>query len=58
MTPQHLAELIEQISRERISDGQLDESPLTFEEITKIIKSSFNFTMLNMLHPARRLSAR
>jgi putative nucleotidyltransferase with HDIG domain len=49
VTPQHLSELIEQIFRERIADGQLDESPLTFEEITKI-KSSFNFTMLNMLH--------
>jgi hypothetical protein len=49
VTPQHLAELIEQIFRERIADGQLDEAPLTFEEITKI-KSSFNFTMLNMLH--------
>jgi putative nucleotidyltransferase with HDIG domain len=49
VTPPHLAELIEQIFRERIADGQLDEAPLTFEEITKI-KSSFNFTMLNMLH--------
>ncbi|HXB01248.1 MAG TPA: HDIG domain-containing protein [Opitutaceae bacterium] len=49
VTPQHLAELIEQIFRERIADGQLDEAPLTFEEMTKI-KSSFNFTMLNMLH--------
>jgi hypothetical protein len=49
VTPQHLAELIEQIFRERVADGQLDEAPLTFEEITKI-KSSFNFTMLNMLH--------
>jgi cyclic-di-AMP phosphodiesterase PgpH len=49
VTPQHLSELIEQIFRERIADSQLDESPLTFEEITKI-KSSFNFTMLNMLH--------
>jgi putative nucleotidyltransferase with HDIG domain len=49
VTPQHLSELIEQIVRERITDGQLDETPLTFEEITKI-KSSFNFTMLNMLH--------
>ncbi len=49
MTPQHLTELIEQISRERIADNQLDESPLTFEEISKI-KSSFTFTLLNMLH--------
>ncbi|HRE81946.1 MAG TPA: HDIG domain-containing protein [Opitutaceae bacterium] len=49
VTPQHLAELIEQLFRTSISDGQLDESPLTFEEISKI-KSSFNFTLLNMLH--------
>ncbi|MGA3007978.1 MAG: HDIG domain-containing metalloprotein [Opitutaceae bacterium] len=49
VTPQHLSELIEQIFRERITDGQLDESPLTFEEISKI-KSSINFTLLNMLH--------
>jgi membrane-associated HD superfamily phosphohydrolase len=49
ITPQHLAELIDQIFHERIEDGQLDECPLTFEEITKI-KSSFNFTLLNMLH--------
>ncbi len=49
ITPQHLGELIDQIFHERIEDNQLDESPLTFEEITKI-KSSFNFTLLNMLH--------
>ncbi len=49
VTPQHLAELIEQIFRASIADGQLDESPLTIEEINKI-KSSFNFTLLNMLH--------
>lgn len=49
VTPQHLGELIDQIVHERIEDGQLDECPLTFEEISKI-KSSFNFTLLNMLH--------
>lgn len=49
ITPQHLGELIDQIVHERIEDGQLDECPLTFEEIAKI-KSSFNFTLLNMLH--------
>jgi len=49
ITPQHLGELIDQIFHERIEDNQLDECPLTFEEITKI-KSSFNFTLLNMLH--------
>ena len=39
----------ETICRDRIADGQLDETPLTFEEIAQI-KSSFNFTLLNMLH--------
>jgi cyclic-di-AMP phosphodiesterase PgpH len=49
VTPQGLAELIDRIVADHISDGQLDESPLTFAEITRI-KSSFNFTLLNMLH--------
>jgi len=35
--------------RERISDGQLDEAPLTFAELAQV-KSSFTFTLLNMLH--------
>ena len=33
----------------RIADKQLDEAPLTFEDIARI-KSSFQFTLLNMLH--------
>jgi cyclic-di-AMP phosphodiesterase PgpH len=49
ITPQHLGELIDQIFRDRIDDGQLDEAPITFEELNKI-KSSFTFTLLNMLH--------
>jgi putative nucleotidyltransferase with HDIG domain len=49
VTPQHLGELIDQMFKDRIEDGQLDEAPLTFEELTKI-KSSFTFTLLNMLH--------
>ena len=49
VTPQHLGELIDQIFKDRIEDGQLDEAPLTFEELNKI-KSSFTFTLLNMLH--------
>jgi cyclic-di-AMP phosphodiesterase PgpH len=49
VTPQGLAELIDKIVTDHIADGQLDESPLTFAEITRI-KSSFNFTLLNMLH--------
>lgn len=48
-SPQNLEELIDNIVRSYIEDGQLDESPLTFAEVTKI-KSSFNFTLLNMLH--------
>lgn len=49
VTPQHLGELIDAIFRERIDDHQLDEAPLTFEEVAKI-KGSFTFTLLNMLH--------
>jgi cyclic-di-AMP phosphodiesterase PgpH len=49
VTPQHLGELIDQIFRDRIEDGQLEEAPITFEELNKI-KSSFTFTLLNMLH--------
>jgi hypothetical protein len=49
ITPQHLGELIDQVFHDRIEDGQLDEAPLTFEDLSKI-KSSFTFTLLNMLH--------
>jgi putative nucleotidyltransferase with HDIG domain len=49
VTPQHLSEMIEQVVRASVADGQLDEAPLTFDELTRI-KSSFNFTLLNMLH--------
>jgi len=49
VTPQHLGELIESIFRHRIADGQLDEAPLTFAELAQV-KSSFTFTLLNMLH--------
>jgi putative nucleotidyltransferase with HDIG domain len=48
-TPEVLRELIDRIVAERILDHQLDEAPLTFEEITKI-KNSFQFTLMNMLH--------
>ena len=49
VTPQHLGELIDQVFHDRIEDGQLDEAPVTFEDLSKI-KSSFTFTLLNMLH--------
>ena len=44
-----LHEVINRIVDTRIAEGQLDETPLTLEEITKI-KNSFQFTLLNMLH--------
>jgi cyclic-di-AMP phosphodiesterase PgpH len=47
--PEQLHEVIHRIIDERIADGQLDEAPLTLEEITRI-KNSFQFTLLNMLH--------
>jgi putative nucleotidyltransferase with HDIG domain len=49
VTPQHLGEIIDQIFQDRMEDGQLDEAPVTFEELSKI-KTSFTFTLLNMLH--------
>lgn len=49
VTPQHLGEIIDQIFHDRMEDGQLDEAPITFEELSKI-KTSFTFTLLNMLH--------
>ncbi|TAG32620.1 MAG: HDIG domain-containing protein [Verrucomicrobia bacterium] len=49
VTPQHLGELIEKIVRDRMNDGQLDESPLTFAELSKI-QESFAHTLLSMLH--------
>jgi hypothetical protein len=48
-TPEQLDQIIGRIVTERVTDGQLDEAPLTLEEIAKT-KSSFTFTLLNMLH--------
>ena len=44
-----LTALIDKIVLDRIADKQLDEAPLTFEDIARI-KNSFQFTLLNMLH--------
>jgi len=49
VTPQSVEELIESLVNDRIEDHQLDDSPLTLQELKKI-KQSFNFTILNMLH--------
>ncbi|MDP0494718.1 MAG: HDIG domain-containing protein [Verrucomicrobiota bacterium JB024] len=49
VTPQNVEDLVDAIISERIEDGQLDESPLTMQEIRRI-RDSFVFTILNMLH--------
>jgi hypothetical protein len=46
---QSIEELIDTIFDERMEDGQLDDCPLTFQEIAEI-KKSFSFTVLNMTH--------
>ena len=49
VTQPALEELIGNIIKSRIADGQLDQCPLTFKEL-HAIKSSFTYTLLNMLH--------
>lgn len=49
VSPQNIDELIEKLITDRIEDGQLDECPLTMQEIARI-KKSFAYTLLNMLH--------
>jgi putative nucleotidyltransferase with HDIG domain len=49
VTKHSVEELLEAIFVDRLEDGQLDECPLTLEEIAAI-KSSFISTILNMLH--------
>lgn len=44
-----IEELIDNMFKSRIEDGQLDECPLTFKELHDI-RSSFTYTLLNMLH--------
>ena len=48
-TPEQLGALIDGIVAERIEQGQLNEAPLTLEDVAKV-KNSFTFTLLNMLH--------
>ena len=49
ITAEKLASLIDRLVSDRVADEQLDEAPLTFEDLAKI-KNSFTFTLLNMLH--------
>ena len=48
-TAAQLGQLIDAIVGERIEQGQLNEAPLTLEDIAKV-RNSFTFTLLNMLH--------
>ncbi|MCC5834812.1 MAG: HDIG domain-containing protein [Opitutales bacterium] len=49
VTPQSIEELVDGIVTARMEDGQLDDTPLTFSQL-KLVKESFMFTLLNMLH--------
>jgi membrane-associated HD superfamily phosphohydrolase len=49
VTQPSIEELMNKIFNDRIEDRQLDECPLTFQELARI-KSSFTHTLLNMLH--------
>ncbi len=49
VTPHAVEELVNNIVRQKMNDGQLDEAPITVQQLTTI-KKAFVFTMLNMLH--------
>ena len=49
VTHHSVEELLDSIFQDRLEDGQLDECPLTLEEVATI-KKSFLKTTLNMLH--------
>jgi len=49
ISPQHINELIDSVITERVETNQLDESSLTFSELSTV-KESFSHTMINMLH--------
>lgn len=49
VTHQNIENLIESIFAGKISDHQLDECPITLDELRKL-KKSFSFTLLSMLH--------
>ncbi len=49
ITPQSVEELTDHILRDKLLDGQLDESPLTVKELATV-KESFALTLMTMLH--------
>jgi hypothetical protein len=48
-TPARIRAMVEDLVRARIHDGQLDECPLTLQELA-IVKESFAATLRSMLH--------
>jgi len=48
-TPTRIRTLVEDLVRARIQDAQLDECPLTLQELA-LIKDSFATTLRSMLH--------
>lgn len=48
-TPQRIEDLIRDIVMARVTEYQLDECPLTLDEIRRV-SESFRFTLVNMLH--------
>jgi len=48
-TPQRIDDLIRNIIKTRLDEGQLDEAPMTIADIWKIA-DSFRFSLVNMLH--------
>ncbi len=48
-TPNKIEELIDEIFKDRLLDGQLDRAQLTFDDLKKI-KKSFNTTIRSMMH--------
>jgi putative nucleotidyltransferase with HDIG domain len=49
ITAERLGARIDSLISDRVAQGQLDEAPITFEDLAKI-RDSFTFTLLNMLH--------
>lgn len=48
-TPQRIEDMIAGLIHDRLEDGQLDDAPLTMQEI-RTIAESFRFTLQSMLH--------
>lgn len=49
VTPQAIEDLIDRLCAARLTDGQLDDAPLTLRELA-LLKASFTRTLTNMLH--------